>query len=129
MCNAYDDHVSTRADLGSRADRESHLWRYCCLIRHIAPPALPSAAHLLALLVGLALVVLTPKLWRGTRTAVSLAISALLILDLVKGLDYEESALELGLALVLALGRRAFPLGSRNRPRLAGGAPRWACGR
>lgn len=92
------------------------------LVRHIAPPALPSAAHLLALLVGLALVVLTPKLWRGTRAAVSLAISALLVLavlNIVKGLDYEESALELCLALVLALGRRAFLLGSRNRPRLA----------
>ena len=92
------------------------------LISHLAPPALPSAAHLLALLVGLALIVLAPRVSRGTRTAVSLATSALVILavlNLVKGLDYEESALELCLALVLVVGRPAFPLGSRNRPRLA----------
>jgi lysyl-tRNA synthetase class 2 len=87
----------------------------------LAPPALPSLAHLLALLAGLALVMLVPKLWHGTRTAVSLAIAGLgllAVLNLVKGLDYDESLLDLSLAALMALGRGAFPLGCRNRPRL-----------
>ncbi|PZS06813.1 MAG: hypothetical protein DLM64_15795 [Solirubrobacterales bacterium] len=92
------------------------------VLAKLAPPALPSLAHLLALLAGLALVMLVPKLWHGTRTAVSLTIAGLgilAVLNLVKGFDYDESILDLSLAALLALGRRAFPLGCRNRPRLA----------
>jgi lysyl-tRNA synthetase class 2 len=92
------------------------------LLSHITPAALPSAAHLLALVAGLALLILAPRLWRGTRTAVSLAIAwlaALALLNVVKGLDYEETVLDVCLIVLLALGRGAFPLGSRNRPRLA----------
>jgi lysyl-tRNA synthetase, class II len=97
------------------------------IIDSLAPAAVPSVAHVLALIGGLALLVLAPKLWRGTRTAASLAIAGLLILavlNVIKGLDYDEAALDLSLAVVLAAGRRAFPLGCRNRPRLAavGGA-------
>jgi lysyl-tRNA synthetase, class II len=91
------------------------------LIGRLAPPVLPSLAQLLAVIAGLGLLVLTPKLWRGTRTAVPLAIAglgALAVLNMVKGLDYEDAALELCLAALLALGRGAFPLGCRNRPRL-----------
>jgi len=83
---------------------------------------LPSAAHVLAVLVGLALLVLAPRLARGTRAAVPLAIAALgwlAVLNIVMGLAFEVAALALSLAVVLALGRRAFPLGSRNRPRPA----------
>jgi lysyl-tRNA synthetase class 2 len=89
------------------------------LIARLEPAALPSAAHVLAVLVGLALLVLAPKLSRGHRTAVPLAIAALgslAVLSIVKGLDYEDAALALSLALVLVVARRAFPLGSRNRP-------------
>jgi lysyl-tRNA synthetase, class II len=90
------------------------------LVAHVAPAGLPSLAHVLALIVGAGLLVLAPKLRRGTRTAVTLAIAALLVLatlDLVKGLEYEEAALEVSLALLLGVARPAFPLGSRNRPR------------
>ncbi len=92
------------------------------LLSHIAPAALPSAAHLLALVAGLALLVLGPRLWRGTRTAVSLAIAwlaVLALLNVVKVLDYEEAGLDGCLIALLALGRGAFPLGSRSRPQLA----------
>jgi lysyl-tRNA synthetase, class II len=92
------------------------------IIGRIAPPALPSVAHLLALLAGLALLLLVPKLWRGTRTAVPVAIAGLgilAILNIVKGLDFDEAALDVSLAMLLALGRGAFPLGCRNRPHLA----------
>lgn len=37
------------------------------VIARLAPPVLPSVAHLLALLAGLALVVLAPKLWQDSR--------------------------------------------------------------
>jgi lysyl-tRNA synthetase, class II len=92
------------------------------LVADLTSPGLPSLAHILALLLGLALLVLTPRLWRGTRTAVSLAIAGLLLLamlNIVKGLAYEESIPEACLALLLIAARGAFPLGCRNRPRLA----------
>lgn len=95
------------------------------LLSHLAPAALPSAAHLLALVAGLALLVLAPRVWRGTRTAASLAVAwlaVLALLNIVKGLDYEEALLDVCLLAVLAVGRGAFPLGSRDRPRLAAAA-------
>jgi lysyl-tRNA synthetase class 2 len=102
------------------------------LIGRLTPSGLPSAAHVLAVLVGLALLVLTPGLWRGTRTAVSLASAGLImlaILNLVKGLEYEEAIPEACLALLLIWGRHEFPLGCRNRPRVAvvfGALAAWA---
>lgn len=92
------------------------------LVERFEPAVLPSAAHVLAVLVGLALLVLAPRLWRGTRAAVALAIAALgllAVLDIVKGLAYAHAAVAVGLAVALACGRRAFSLGSRNRPRPA----------
>jgi lysyl-tRNA synthetase class 2 len=92
------------------------------LLKHLAPAALPSAAHLLALVAGLALLLLAPRLWRGTKTAASLAVvwlALLALLNIVKGLDYEETLLDVGLLLLVAIGRGAFPLGCRSRPRLA----------
>jgi lysyl-tRNA synthetase class 2 len=90
------------------------------LIGRFEPAGLPSTAHVLAVLVGLALLVLAPQLWRGTRAAVPLAIVALCctaVLGIAKGLDYEEAVVELSLAVLLILGRRQFPVGSRNRLR------------
>jgi glycosyltransferase 2 family protein len=92
------------------------------LITHLAPPGLPSVAHLLAVVVALILVALAPNLWRGTRKAVSLSVAALIVLAVLaiaKGLEYEDSAVALGLAALLFAGRRAFPLGSSRRPRTA----------
>ena len=75
---------------------------------------------MLVVLIGLAMLSLTPRLWRGTRTAVSLAIvglGLLAVLNIAKG-DYDEAAVEICLGLLLALGRGEFPVGCRNRPRL-----------
>jgi lysyl-tRNA synthetase, class II len=91
------------------------------LIAGLTPPGVPSVARILAALVGVALLVLSRGLWRGTRTAVGLAIAGLLLLaalSILKGLEYEEAIPETCLALLLAAGRGAFPLGCRNRPRL-----------
>jgi lysyl-tRNA synthetase class 2 len=82
---------------------------------------LPPETHILSVVVGLALLVLTPGLWRGTRTAVSLAIvglASLAAMSLLKS-HYEEAAVQLGLCALLILARSSFPLGCRNRPRLA----------
>ncbi len=87
----------------------------------LEPSGLPSEVHVLSVLVGLALLATAPRLWRGTRTAVSLAIlglTALAMLNVVKG-RWGEAAVELSLAALLAGARGAFPLGCRNRPRVA----------
>jgi lysyl-tRNA synthetase, class II len=105
--------------LSAATPNDAHRQR---IIGRLAPPALPSVAHLLALVAGLALLLLVPKLWRGTRTAVSVAIAVLgilAVLNILKGLDFDEAALNVSVAMLLALGRGAFPLGCRNRPQLA----------
>jgi len=107
--------VGIEAAIGAIAPND-HARRH--LLERVA--VLPSAAHVLAVVVGLALLVLAPKLWRGTRAAVALAIAALgllAIFDVVKGPAYGQAVVALGLALMLVRGRRAFPLGSRSRPR------------
>ena len=84
-------------------------------------PIAPSEARVLSVVVGLALLTVAPRLWRGTRTAASLAIGCLLalaVLSLIKD-HYDEAVLELCLCAMLAISRRSFPLGCRNRPRLA----------
>jgi lysyl-tRNA synthetase class 2 len=106
------------------------------LLGGLAPAGLGSVAHVLAMLVGFALLVLTPRLWGGMRRAASLAIAGLLllaVLSILKGLEYEQAIPEVCLALLLACGRSAFPLGCRSRPRLVvvlGAFAAWAltCG-
>ena len=100
------------------------------VLARLEPSGLPSEVHVLSVLVGLALLATAPRLWRGTRTAVSLAIlglTALATLNLVKG-QLGEASVELSLAALLTAGRSSFPLGCRNRPRLAVVAPRSAPG-
>lgn len=82
---------------------------------------LPPDTHLLALIVGGALLALTPRLWRGTRTAVALTIVGLLTLAALNTAHarYAPATVEGALVLLLALGRRAFCLGCSNRPRPA----------
>ena len=72
-------------------------------------------------MVGLGLLVLVPLLWRGTRTAASLAILGLALLATLSLLKshYMEATFELALCSLLAVAHRSFPLGCRNRPRLA----------
>jgi lysyl-tRNA synthetase class 2 len=84
-------------------------------------PNVPGGTRALALVLGLVLLAVTPRLWRGTRTAVGLAIvtlSGLAALSAVHG-RYWFAALEAGLALVLTIGRGGFRLGCSNRPRPA----------
>jgi lysyl-tRNA synthetase class 2 len=80
-----------------------------------------SEAAGLSVLVGLALLGLAPRLWRGTRTAVSVSAAGLLALAALNAAAGRsgEASIEACLALLLMLGRGAFPLGCSNRPRLA----------
>jgi lysyl-tRNA synthetase, class II len=106
------------AVLSSIAARDPH---HPTLLGRLAPPELPSQTHVLSVLVALALLATTPQLWKGTRTAVSLAIvglAALAALNLFKG-HYGEAVVELTLVALLAAGRNSFSRGCRNRPHLA----------
>jgi lysyl-tRNA synthetase class 2 len=82
---------------------------------------LPPETHVAALLTGLMLLVLVPRLWRGTRTAAGLAtagVATLVFLSLLGG--YEVAAIvQLSLCGLLVWARASFHLGCRNRPRLA----------
>ena len=101
------------------------------LVARLAPAALPTPAHLLVLLVGVLLVAVAPRLWRGTRAAVRLAVGLLCVvavLNLVRGFEFAP-VVEIGLAAVLFAGRGAFPLGSSNRTHpllVAAGIGTWA---
>jgi lysyl-tRNA synthetase class 2 len=86
-----------------------------------AYPGFPVGRAALALILGAALLALTPGLWRGTRTAVSLTIiglSALAALNAGHG-HFDEATVEACLAVMLTAGRGAFRLGCSNRPRPA----------
>ena len=83
-----------------------------------AYPGLPIGRHDVALILGVALLALTPGLWRGTRTAVTLTVIGLVALAALNAGHgrYGDAGVEAGLALLLALGRGAFRLGCSNRP-------------
>jgi lysyl-tRNA synthetase class 2 len=85
------------------------------------PPGMPGEAHVVGLLVGLGLLAVTPRLWRGTRMAASLAVAGLLALAALTAAwgDPDEALIACLLAAVLWAARSAFPLGCRARPRLA----------
>jgi lysyl-tRNA synthetase, class II len=82
-------------------------------------PDAPAGARLAALALGLALLALIPRVWRGTRTALALTITALLALAVLSAEHHRVAvaALQAGLAVILVLARGAFPLGCSNRPR------------
>jgi lysyl-tRNA synthetase class 2 len=106
------------AVLAALAPRDPH--RQWLLGLHL-PAGLPGEAHVLLVLVGAAMLALTPRVWRGTRTAARLAAVGLVGLAALHlaAADLDEAAIAALLAAVLWLGRRAFSLGCRNRPRLA----------
>src|SRR5436305_4051658 len=67
--------------------------------------------HALALPAGLALLLVAPYLLKRRRRALQVAIALMLALglfDLLKGLDFEETAITWGTALVLFAGRDGF---------------------
>lgn len=78
---------------------------------HIVPLPFIEASHFAASLVGTGLLMLAPGLYRRLDGA-SLAARALLvagaIFSLAKGIDYEEAAVCLTIALLLQMSRRAF---------------------
>jgi lysyl-tRNA synthetase, class II len=69
--------------------------------------------HALALPAGAALLLLSPYLFKRRRRAMQGAIALLLaigLVNLLKGLDYEESVFGWGVALLLYVGRSEFPV-------------------
>ena len=90
-------------------------------VRRFSMPHPPAAAHVVALVLGVALLALTPRLWRGTRTAVALTIAGLLALSVLSAAHgrLAPATVQAGVALMLGLGHRAFRLGCANRPRPA----------
>jgi lysyl-tRNA synthetase class 2 len=86
-----------------------------------AYPGFPMGRHAVELILGAALLALTPGLWRGTRTAVSLTVIGLVALAALNAGHghYAPAIVEASLAIMLTVGRGAFRLGCSNRPRPA----------
>jgi lysyl-tRNA synthetase class 2 len=94
-------------------------WR-ARLLLHVEDAEFVPLAHALALSAGVALLVLALYLGRRRRRALLFAVGILLVagvLNLVKGLDVEEAALNWALAAFLLWGRDAFYV--RHELRLA----------
>lgn len=88
-------------------------------VAHSELGLLPPETHVLAVVVGLALLGVIPRLLRGTRTAVTLATCGLAVLaglSVIRG-HWAPGAVQLCLCVLLVRARAAFPLGCRNRPR------------
>ena len=70
-------------------------------------------------ILAVALLALTPRLWRGTRTAVGLTVLGLLALAALSATGGRVwlTAVQAALAVTLILARRAFRMGCCNRPR------------
>jgi lysyl-tRNA synthetase class 2 len=81
------------------------------LLLDVEPVAAIRLFHVLALPAGTALLVISPYLLKGRRRAWQLAIAVMLVLglfDLLKGLDFEETAITWGTALALLAAGGSF---------------------
>ena len=81
------------------------------LLMDVEPVEAIKLFHALALPAGAALLVVAPYLGRRRRRAWRVAVTVMLALglfDLLKGLDFEETAITWGVALALIVGQRAF---------------------
>ncbi len=81
------------------------------VLRSISPLEVQRGGHLTAALAGFALLLLAHGLWRRKHIAWLLTLITLgvsIVGHMVKGLDYEESLLALGLIIVLWLTRARF---------------------
>jgi lysyl-tRNA synthetase class 2 len=95
-------------------------WREETLVE-VEPGRAIALGHVLAAVVGAVLVWLAVGLARGKRRAVTATIvllAAAAVLNLAKGLDYEEAAVALSLAVILFRGRHGFARGG-DAPRAA----------
>jgi lysyl-tRNA synthetase, class II len=95
-------------------------WRHHLLLT-VEGNSLMAFGHVLAIGAGLVLVYLAHGILDRRRRALDTAIATLLavaLLHLVKGLDYEEAAVALALAGLLASGRHACTRGTGSRPPL-----------
>jgi phosphatidylglycerol lysyltransferase len=93
------------------------------LIRTIFPLEVTHGSRLASALAGFALILLAGNLWRRKRTAWLLTVILLVVsiaAHLIKGLDFEEASLGLGLLILLILLRRSFHAAS-DRPSLRQG--------
>jgi len=80
-------------------------------LRHVVPLPFAETSHIAASLVGTALIMIAPGLYRRQEAACITARFLLVagaLFSLAKGLDYEEATLMAGLALVLHAARGAF---------------------
>lgn len=81
------------------------------LLEKITPLVVTRGSHLAAALAGFALLILSANLWRRKRVAWRITILTLFISSaahLLKGLDYEEASLSLGLLVLLLIFRYSF---------------------
>ena len=87
------------------------LYERLILIEEILPLEVRHGSRITSALAGFALILLAANLWRRKRTAWILTLSVLgvsVVAHLMKGLDYEEASLGLGLFLLLILLRNSF---------------------
>src|SRR3954451_23407972 len=95
-------------------------WRHDLLLS-VEPGPMMALGHVLALGAGAVLVYLAHGILDRRRRALDAAIVVLVavaVLDLVKGLDFEEAAVAVTLAALLARGRRACTRRTASRPPL-----------
>jgi lysyl-tRNA synthetase, class II len=81
------------------------------VVRGVLPPGVPTAARVLALAFGIALLWLSRSLARRRRRAWQLAVVVVLaaaVAHLAKGLDFEEAIISLGLLVALLRYRARF---------------------
>jgi len=93
------------------------------ILQTVFPLAVRHGSRITSALAGFALLLLADNLWRRKRVAWLLTIVLILIsvaAHLIKGLDFEEASLGLGLLVLLAVLRRSFHASS-DRPSLRQG--------
>ncbi len=93
------------------------------ILERVSPLEVRHGGHLTAALAGFALLMLASSLWRRKRVAWLLALVVLTVSTvshLVKGLDYEEAGLAMGVGVLLWLMRAHFHASS-DRPSIQQG--------
>jgi lysyl-tRNA synthetase, class II len=85
------------------------------LLARSVPPGAQLAAHVAGVIGGLAVVWLATRMWRGQRRAARAAatvLGALAVVQVVKGLDYEEAGIALAVAVALRVAIRTARRGA-----------------